>query len=277
MRNPSPNFSQIYFKNNIDKSNDRYYNSLMEAMLEKNHPQIDITYDFRLDSNGGDPDAVSPTLAKYHKIFWSKVLPNGSFFDLTESKNQYNSFVLEHKSGLGEYWLSSDSIIASYSKYIRMQNIIKNIPEEEIKIFLDIAYTIGGFIVFPCNVVNNLPTINQDRGFSQHKIKDRFDLTLECIRRYYINKNSPMEETIKRYDNYFKLFDNFKGYCDYFFLQDLVSDDYSEIKFFLPFNDFKTDPFPSNVDEYIIYKNNNIVFLQNRNKRFKEYLSKNIS
>ena len=38
---------------------------------------IDITFDFRSDAKGRDPDAYSPTLNAYHKILWSKELPNG--------------------------------------------------------------------------------------------------------------------------------------------------------------------------------------------------------
>ena len=37
---------------------------------------IDITFDFRSDSSGKDPDSYSPTLNAYHKTLWSKQLPN---------------------------------------------------------------------------------------------------------------------------------------------------------------------------------------------------------
>ena len=49
-----------------------------------------------------------------------------------------------------------------------------------------------------------------------NKINDRFDLTLECIRRYYLNEDSPLKETFIRYSD-FLLFKNFKGYIDFFF------------------------------------------------------------
>ena len=38
---------------------------------------IDITFDFRTDSKGRDPDTYSPTLNAYHRALWSKELPNG--------------------------------------------------------------------------------------------------------------------------------------------------------------------------------------------------------
>ncbi|MFW6020332.1 MAG: DUF6994 family protein, partial [Bacteroidales bacterium] len=39
--------------------------------------KIDITFNVYKDANGGDPDSASPTLRSYHKILWSKSLPNG--------------------------------------------------------------------------------------------------------------------------------------------------------------------------------------------------------
>ena len=43
---------------------------------------IDITFDFRSDARGKDPDAYSPTLNAYHRILWSKELPNGEVMEL---------------------------------------------------------------------------------------------------------------------------------------------------------------------------------------------------
>ena len=138
------------------------------------------------------------------------------------------------------------------------------------KYFYDLAYTIGGFMIFPGNRINGLHTMNQERGINI-KINDRMDLTLECIRRYYNNENSPMTDTIKRYNDFFTLFSDFKGYCEFFLLQDLVIDNYSKVNFFLPFNDFIRNPLPKDVDEYKEYKKNNIDFLDKRNKRIEEY------
>jgi hypothetical protein len=230
---------------------------------------IDIEYDFRKDANGGDVDKYSATLRRYHKILWSKPLPDGNKFILNDSmENVY----LYYKTGTQEYFLSSDSIVHTYSKWKRTENIIKQIPENEIIDFLRIGNTIGGYIIFPSNKINNLPTINQERGTNQN-IDDRFDITVECIRRYYNNETSPVGETIKRYDLYFKLFKDFKGYCDFFLLQDLASDNYTKINYFLPFNDFDQNPYPKTVEDYFVYKNNSMEFNKNRNKRIKNYIN----
>lgn len=53
-----------------------------------------------------------------------------------------------------------------------------------------IAYTIGGMMVFPATKINRKPTINGGRGLDK-QIADRFDLTLECIRRHYFGPTQP--------------------------------------------------------------------------------------
>lgn len=219
------------------------------------------------DSHGRDPDSASKTLRYYHKLLWSKALPNGKLFNLDDSKE---NIYLYHKSELGEYFLSSDSIIHSYYKWKRTADIIKQIPIDEMNYFFDLTYTIGGFILFPNNRINGLHTMNQERGMNQW-INDRMDLTLECIRRFYNNEDSPIADTVKRYSDFFNLFSNFQGYCEFFLLQDLVRDNYLKINFFLPFTEFTFNPLPRNVDEYKEYKKNNIDFLLKRNKRIEEY------
>jgi hypothetical protein len=229
--------------------------------------EIDITYDVRTDSNGKDPDSYSKTLKSYHKYLWSKKLPNGKDFLLSDS---IEGIYLYHKSDLGEYFLSSDAFIHTYGSWQRTQNLIKQIQKSDLEYFNYISYTIGGTIIFPSNQINGLSTMNQERGTNKY-INDRMDLTLECIRRYYNNEDSPLFQTIKRYNNFFELFDNFKGYCDYFLLQDLTSENYSIINFFLPFNGFTYNILPKDIDEYNKYKSNSIDFLNKRNNRIKEY------
>jgi hypothetical protein len=232
--------------------------------------EIDITYDMRTDSNGKDPDSHSKTLKMYHKLLWSKKLPNGKDFLLYDNiEGKY----LYHKSDLGEYSLTSDAFIHTYSTWQRTKDLIKLIEKSEIEYFNYISYTIGGIILFPGNPINGLSTLNQERGTNKY-INDRMDLTLECIKRYYDNEDSPLFQTIKRYSDFFKLFDDFKDYCDYFLLQDLVTENYKKINFFLPFNDFIYNVLPKNVDEYNDYKKNSIDFLNKRNNRISEYSKK---
>ena len=109
-------------------------------------------------------------------------------------------------------------------------------------------------------------TINGARGIN-HKIQDRFDLTLECIRRFYLKENSPLSDALERYSQFFSLFQDFKGYVDFFLFQDLVEENYLAIKFLLPFNGFDYPPLPNNVEAYQAYKNNMMGFVRSRNQR----------
>ena len=224
---------------------------------------LDINFNFYSDTPlGKDPDSYSPTLRKYHQILWSKKVPNGHTFHLTIDQPK----ILHHKSVLGEFLLSSDSIGHTYSKTKSLQDIVKKIPEEEIQIFFGLCSTIGAYIVFPSNRINGKMTINGYRGFNQ-LIRDRFDLTLECIRLFYLQDNSPLTDVLDRYSGFFNLFADFKGYVDFFLLQDLVTGDYQSINYFLPFDRFQKNPLPKNLDAYLTYKENVTAFVNKRNQR----------
>jgi hypothetical protein len=230
--------------------------------MSANH--IDINFDFRTDTPPGkDPDAFSPTLRVYHKLLWSKHLPNGSLFTLDDTKN--NAY-LYHQSELGEFFLSSDSAIHTFSRWKSMAHIINQLKDGEVEAFRGLGYTMGGMIIFPSNRVDGKSTINGARGLN-HLIKDRIDLTMECIRRYYNNEKSPLTETLNRYADFFGLFRNFQGYIEFFLLQDLVTEDFSTIKFFMYFDDFKTPAVPKSIDSYLSYKDITIKFINNRNQR----------
>ena len=43
---------------------------------------IDMNFDFRKDSECGDPDNDSQKLYENHKILWNKILPNEKIFEL---------------------------------------------------------------------------------------------------------------------------------------------------------------------------------------------------
>jgi len=240
---------------------------LREKDEKMNMMYIDTSFDVRTDSKGRDPDSSSNTLKQYHKTLWSKELPSGKLFKLDDNNN--NAY-LYHKSELGEFFLASDSIIHTYFKWKRTQHIITQIPEEEMTIFYNLAHTVGGYIIFPGNKVDGQNTMNQARGVNS-AINDRIDLTLECIRRHYIHETSPLADTISRYSDFFDLFLDFKGYCEFFLLQDLVTTDFAKIKYFLPFTGFSANPIPKSVDEYQTYMQKNIEFLMSRNRRVSAY------
>ncbi len=234
--------------------------------------KIDISFNIYSDANGRDPDISSPTLRTYHKLLWSKSLPGGQIFDLDNKKSGTYLF---HKSDLGEFKLGSDAITHSYRYQKRKQWIFKQLPEEKLKEIYKAESTIGSYIIFPSNKVNGKFTMNQARGINPY-IDDRFDLTLECIRLYYTGQQSPLYETLIRYKDFFALFENFKGYTNFFLLNDLVDELYN-IKFYLPFDNFKSKPSFADVNAYLIYREGVMNFIQARNKRIAYYAIKHVT
>lgn len=226
---------------------------------------IDTSFNFYSDANGADPDSTSPTLRNYHKVLWSKSLPNGKIFEL---QNDLNGSYLYHKSELGEFFLGSDAITHSYKTHKRKLWLTTQISDEVIELF-DAGSTIGAYSVFPNNRIDGNHTVNQARGVNS-LIDDRFDLTLECIRLYYLGQTSPLYDTLFRYKDFFNLFDNFIGYIQFFLLDDLI-DENQNIKFYLPFDNFKTEPTFSDTNEYLLYKKGVLNFIRLRNRRIEKY------
>ena len=168
---------------------------------------IDTSFDFRTDASGKDPDAYSPTLRLYHKLLWSKVLPSGRLFDLDDT---VRGVYLYHGSELGEFFLSSDSVIPTFTRWDSMRHITELFTEEENEAFRTIGYTIGGMMVFPGNRIDGKQTINGARGFNR-KIADRFDLTLECIRRHYLGQRSPLDRNAGEVPRLFRVVRGLQG------------------------------------------------------------------
>src|SRR5262249_25142110 len=159
-----------------------------------------------------DPDASSPTLRRYHRLLWSKPLPSGAPFLLDATTP---GAYLHHLSPLGEFRLSSDSVVPTLRK--KLARLIE-IPEEELEEFHRIGYTIGGMMIWPSTKVGGAMTINGARGFDR-SVADRFDLTLECIRRHYLAAPSAtgvLSPALARYPEFFALFGDFEGFVDFF-------------------------------------------------------------
>lgn len=227
---------------------------------------IDIQYDMRTDASRRDPDAHSATLRKYHKLLWNKPLPNGKMFALHDN---IPGTYLHHKSDLGEFFLSSDSIVHTYSGWKRTANIIAQVPKQAREDFLRQACTIGGYLIFPSNSINEEFTINRARGLDP-LICDRIDLTIECIRRFYIGRDSPLHAALVRYSDFFALFDTFDGYINHFLLHDLVNTN-SEVLFSMNFDNFTGPAIPQNIEEYAIYREKVLAFVAARNRRIQQY------
>ncbi|WP_034485701.1 DUF6994 family protein [Butyrivibrio fibrisolvens] len=245
---------------------------------------IDVTFDFTSDSynywdgfwdrndglgyGGSDPDNSSPTLQEYHRLLWSKQLPNGQKMELKKGNgSQYLTW--------NNFRFGSDAIIVSfrYKRYKYMIEEVKKKVDDYKKYYEDMirkSYTIGGMIIFP----KHLDSINQNRGTNK-LVSDRWDLTMECIRRYYSDVESPLTEVLERDKAFFDLFNDFKGYVDFFLLQDCVSSDYSSVNIWDGSGDFSEEGLPKTIDDYFHFIDMEFDFLNKRNQRIATYCKNN--
>lgn len=227
--------------------------------------RIDVDLDLRLDAKGKDPDRHSLALQKFSQRLWQRELPSGKALTLTLYGTKSRGFSLKHDSELGSFALSNDTIANSN------KNQLKNFYEE-MGVESNQAWHKMGLacrILFPGNSIDGEQTINQRRG-THPKIKDRFDLTLECIRIHYQGGESPLSETLERYSDFFSLFEDFEGYVNFWLLQDLVNDDFTEINFYLPFEGFINSPLPKTFEEYKQFRENQSKFINARKERILE-------
>lgn len=221
---------------------------------------IDVQFDFQTDSGSKDPDAASKTLKAYHQLLWSKPLPCGESMQLHVEKG-----CLKWK----DMWFGCDSITASFihHRFPLKEYIERTIPnfEEFKKDYWHKTYTIGGSIIFPML----RGSVNQMRGCNS-RICDRWDLTLECIRRYYAGEFSPLSKALERSSVFFDLFVSFKGYVDFFFLQDCVDSNYN-VKLWLDTPLFVPMAMPHDINEYYCWIDSQIDFVTKRGSRIAAY------
>ena len=226
---------------------------------------IDVAFDFTTDTpKGKDPDTYSPTLCTYHQALWSKELPNGEHMTLEATRAPFS---LKWK----DFNLSSDSIIVEMNygknkKIIDQVNLIHDDADAYFEKLWHRSYTIGGMTVFPMH----RSSMNQMRGMNI-LISDRWDLTLECIRRHYAGETSPLTKVIESDRAFYDLFVDFKGYVDYFFFQDCVSKDYSRVDVWMGDATFAKSGLPTSVDEFFEFIRKEHEFLDKRNQRIKNY------
>ena len=205
----------------------------------------------------------SPLLQRYHALLWSKALPSGKEFTLTPGRVG-SVLVLHHQSQLGSFVLSSDTI--ANSNRGKLRHFYEQMGSAANAAWHKEGGSIGGRLVFPRNRTDGNQTINQARG-THARIRDRFDLTLEAIRRHYLAEPSPLSETLGRYSDYFELFENFGGFVNFFLLQDLVTDDGAGVDFYIPFENYSTSPLPETFESYQEFRRRQLVFVARRNQR----------
>lgn len=211
-----------------------------------------------------DPDSCSQTMRDYHRLLWSRQLPNGEQMQLEDGLHK---FYLRWKV----FYFGSDSITATF-RYYNNRTLIEKVKEQKpdynefIEDCMHRLYTIGGEMLFP--VFNY--SINQARG-CHPQIRDRWDLTLECIKLFYEGKDNPLIKSLEKARPFFELFVDFKGFVDFFFLQDCVDNNYNVI-FWLNTKFFESNPMPQSVEDYLNFVQQELDFVEQRNQRIANFI-----
>lgn len=181
-----------------------------------------------------------------------------------ESYDGYNYLYLNEEMRFG-----CDSIANVMTPH--NESISKYLDSSELIRYYTIMNSIGGKIIFP----KHKKSINQYRGAQWKKyIGDRFDYTLECIRRYYKPSEKygwyPLKDVIDNDKDFFNKFKSFNEYVKFFFLDDLI-DETENIKFFLGENcdiDFNTtEAIPCDCEKWKLLYDKTIAFAKDRTKR----------
>jgi hypothetical protein len=238
---------------------------------------FDVTFDFATDTRDGkDPDADSATLRRYNRMLWSKPLESGEVLALEAPKVRSHGYLVYTAPGGDKMWFSSDAITHSYTHSTRPKALVTAkaaLTSDQQARYLNKPYTIGSAMIWP---VKRRPPmgINSARGMRWSSIGDRMDLTLECIRRLYSDGHGgPLADTLTYYDDFFSMFEGFREFVDFFHFQDLTTDDYTQVKFFLPLENFTRPATPRTVEEYVTYREGTLTFIAQRERRMSAWVS----
>lgn len=231
---------------------------------------LDVGYDFRDDTpSGRDPDSHSKMLREYHRALWSKPLPDGT--ELALRAGSAKPYLL-HTAGGRDFVLTSDTMLNSHRR--RLSRFYEQLAQHVRDEYHYVGHTIGGRMVFPGKRVLGRQTFNQRRG-THHRVKDRFDLSLECIRLHYAGVESPLSDTLAGDDAFFALFGDFSTYIQFFLLDDYVEPD-GQVVLFCAHQGFDHDPLPGTLDDYRVYIETQIRLARARNRRIAEYVSQHL-
>lgn len=215
---------------------------------------IDCTPDYPY----ADPDAVCEELREMHYRLYNRydshIVRPFSFekkYPLLSPNGQY--FYLYEANGNNRF--GSDTMNSLYLYYEALQNIRYEMikcgrnPESEMENSRrNIIYRPGNFIIFPKK--DKKVSINVARGNYRGKIKDRFDLTLDCIKKQYESRDNSLSWILQEYwDEFFGRFYDFNEYVHFFMLEDYLDEKNEVIRLI----DNEEHILPKTLEEYDEY------------------------
>ncbi|MGD8199425.1 DUF6994 family protein [Ornithinimicrobium sp. W1679] len=234
-------------------------------------PDLDFASYYDL---GGDPDRTCQRLYLWHQALCSRAVDGVGPFVVDVVYDRAYELSLRSADGPA-LRLGSDGIIPTWSTpgwtWRFAPELVAEIERDEDD-FFRVASTIGGYVLFPRNGEGQTGwTINQARGVHP-QIADRFDLTLECIRRHYLDPrlDSPLADRLSYYRDFFAMFGNFDTYVRFFLLDDLVTPDRDGVWSLLTgdvVTGFPVPAYATTTVEYAAFRANSINFVRARNDR----------
>lgn len=169
-----------------------------------------------------DCDARSDRLyAQMMEWLNGRTLPDGTILELTRKGRE-----LVTADGIR---LSGDNMVTRFTGRIPgITDALEQKLGEDWETFqqgiIRSGWRIGAEILFP----RHPNSLNGMRGFSW-QIMDRFDLTLDCIRKFYDGLPSPLTWVLESDRAWFDHFLNFRGFVDFFLLNDWIDSSYQVI------------------------------------------------
>jgi hypothetical protein len=241
---------------------------------------FDISFNYKSDKPARtrpDADRDSRKLRLHHQLLWTKKLNSGLLFAPTAPSVRRKGYLIFTDPSGAIHWYGSDAITNSYTSWLRPKALvgaIAGLNEDQNYLYLNPQYTIGSAMIWPVRSKDR-PTMNTARGL-RPRIADRIDLTLECIRRHYMGESdSPLADVITAYADFFELFDGFQEFVEFFHFQDLVTPGFDEVRFFLPFDNFKRPATPETTEEYVTYRDATLDFVAGRSRRMAKWVTEN--
>lgn len=164
-----------------------------------------------------DDDKIILSSDSIMSIYWHRKYGNTpEIMEKVQKTSELNKEIEKLEKKLKKIGVKEKESNSDYSKEFSLY-------KRFIWLYLQYANTIGGFILFP----KHINSINQIRG--KRPIDDRFDLTLECIRRFYTKSPlyNPLQEILGQDEKFFDMFGTFQNYIKFFCLDESYGDKHS--------------------------------------------------
>lgn len=241
---------------------------------------FDTAFDYKTDKPARtrpDPDKDSPRLRADHDLLWTKKLDSGALFAPSAPRRRKDGYLIYTDDRGARHWYGSDAITTSYTTWLQPKDLVEavaGLTDDQKRRYLNPPYTAGSIMIWPVRS-KDPATMNRRRG-THPKIDDRMDLTLECIRRHYTgDPEGPLADAIQAYADFFALFrGGFQEFVKFFHLQDLVTEDFEQVRFFLPLEDFQRRGAPVTTAEYVTYREQVLDFIERRGRRMAQWVRK---